>query len=1374
MEVGILALMIRVISVLSILWSLPATFTSYIIHILQHACWHMCMKAMQLVFIFFYHAAYAETEQPRNPKSRMWKGMWKGFATLWSTLNNIGTSALDAIELSLGCDHSGPRKRLRKATQSARVRRRRLFAMSVLAMNVQATIATERYTAFDTDTAFVGIDNRCSGCISHDLSDFVGPLKPSGKVIKGFGGSRTTNVQVGTLRWTWEDDQGAKHTFTIPNSYYVPDGNVRLLSPQHWAQTQARDKRQRSHCGETTNGMECILHWENGAYQRRIPLGRHNNVATFHLAPGFTQFKVFCAEAELDDHDECDPLALPSGVITDEEPDETTETPILPPADVRHNVERSVSVSTPDQTSDAANPVDFSLNGPSNATSEGGRTPSTQVNIITDEEDRQTGSDLAELLRLHHQFGHISMRKLQEMARHSIIPKRLAKCRVPTCSACLYSKATRRPWRGKTSKSYQEIQAPIRPGHIVSVDQMVSPTPGLIAQMTGFLTTKRYKYATVFVDQYSRYGYVYLQKTATAEETVEGKLAFEAHARRQGVRVDNYHADNGIFKAHYWVEACKRQGQGMTYAGVNAHHQNGIAERRIRELRELARTMLIHANARWKDSVSTNLWPYALRYANEAINHTPSFQDAERRAPVEKFSNAKVTSNPKHWKPFACPVYVLDNDLQGQNPFHKWKHRAKAGVYLGKSPLHGRSVSLVLDRDTALVSPQFHTAFDPNFDNVKDLKSKSNWQIKAGFVIQRELSTQKRRDTAESTATTPRSTIQPSGTKKGQGKKRKRVENESNAQQKNGNPANVQGPAAVNAEGDGLPTTPGTSERATEEVPATTTRSDRKAKPTRRLIEVMTAEIMEATSGNVSGEVFAYASMFPHDDRDDYTNPLLAYKSVSDPDTLYYHEAMREHDKDRFQESMLKELSDQFDNGNFTVVHKSEVPTDQTILPAVWQMKRKRDAKTGSIKKYKARLNIDGSRMKYGVHYHETYSPVASWNSVTRMLLTLTAVHGWHTKQIDFVQAFAQAPVERTLYMKIPAGVEIEGGLNVKDHVLKIHRNIYGQKQAGRVWNKYLVRKLVAKLGFKQSKVDECVFYRGNVLYVLYTDDSLIAEPDPDEIDQVIQELQNKAKLSITVEGDLADFLGVNIERKEDDTIHLSQPHLIDQILEDLRLKDERVKVKATPAATSKLLSRHSDSPSFDNSFNYRSVIGKLNYLEKASRPDISYAVHQCARFAADPEEAATDRDTARSRHGYIISYGGCPLLWKSQMQTEIALSSTESEYTGLSYALRDAIPIIELLKELKENGFPINRSQASIHCRVFEDNSGAIEMSKVHKYRPRTKHLNVRLHHFRDYVERREVSIHAISTHDQPADYLTKALSEDALARHRFTIQGW
>ena len=89
--------------------------------------------------------------------------------------------------------------------------------------------------------------------------------------------------------------------------------------------------------------------------------------------------------------------------------------------------------------------------------------------------------------------------------------------------------------------------------------------------------------------------------------------------------------------------------------------------------------------------------------------------------------------------------------------------------------------------------------------------------------------------------------------------------------------------------------------------------------------------------------------MFPDDDRNDYDDPLLALKAVSDPDTLYYHEAMREEDSEDFKTSMLKELTDQFEDGNFTVIKKSEVPEGNIVLPAVWQMKRKRDAKTGAI-----------------------------------------------------------------------------------------------------------------------------------------------------------------------------------------------------------------------------------------------------------------------------------------------------------------------------------------------------------------------------------------------------------------------------------------
>ena len=122
------------------------------------------------------------------------------------------------------------------------------------------------------------------------------------------------------------------------------------------------------------------------------------------------------------------------------------------------------------------------------------------------------------------------------MAKTGILPRKLVKCNVPVCSACEYAKATKKPWRSKPTLN-TEAETPTTPGDLVSVDQLVSPTPGFIAQMTGNLTVKRYKYATFYVDQASRLGFVYLQKTATADEIIQGKKAFELYSEHRGVKI---------------------------------------------------------------------------------------------------------------------------------------------------------------------------------------------------------------------------------------------------------------------------------------------------------------------------------------------------------------------------------------------------------------------------------------------------------------------------------------------------------------------------------------------------------------------------------------------------------------------------------------------------------------------------------------------------------------------------------------------------------------------------------------------------------------------------------------------------------------------
>jgi hypothetical protein len=98
----------------------------------------------------------------------------------------------------------------------------------------------------------------------------------------------------------------------------------------------------------------------------------------------------------------------------------------------------------------------------------------------------------------------------------------------------------------------------------------------------------------------------------------------------------------------------------------------------------------------------------------------------------------------------------------------------------------------------------------------------------------------------------------------------------------------------------------------------------------------------------------------------------------------------------------------------------------------------------------------------------------------------------------------------------------------------------------------------------------------------------------------------------------------------------------------------------------------------------------------------------------------------------------------------------------------------MELLKELQSKNIGFPPSKPGIHCKVFEDNSGAIEIAKVPKMRPRTKHINVKYHHFREYIEREDISIHYIPTGDQPADMMTKPLNETLIAKHRYTVMGW
>eukprot|EP00980_Cylindrotheca_fusiformis_P002181 scaffold499_cov120-Cylindrotheca_fusiformis.AAC.4 len=174
------------------------------------------------------------------------------------------------------------------------------------------------------------------------------------------------------------------------------------------------------------------------------------------------------------------------------------------------------------------------------------------------------------------------------------------------------------------------------------------------------------------------------------------------------------------------------------------------------------------------------------------------------------------------------------------------------------------------------------------------------------------------------------------------------------------------------------------------------------------------------------------------------------------------------------------------------------------------------------------------------------------------------------------------------------------------------------------------------------------------------------------------------------------------------------------------------------------------------------SLAGQLNYLAATTRPEIQFAVHQCARFSENPKmihekavkrivrylkktkdqglimeidkskgiECFVDADFAGgyrkedttnprdclSRTGFIVKYAGCPIVWSSKLQSIIALSTTEAKYMALSAATREVIFLINLTDELRSHGVELIASQPTIQCQVFEDNAGAIELAKLPK----------------------------------------------------------
>jgi Reverse transcriptase (RNA-dependent DNA polymerase) len=1219
------------------------------------------------------------------------------------------------------------------------------------------------------------IDTGATVSITPVKSDFVGELRtPNDEVIKGLT-STTKIAGYGRVRWMLKDCFGDQ-VIVETDALYIPEAEVRLFSPQTWFQEQ--------------RAGQLLVTWQ----------------ATYLDPPGTTNQR----------------LTFP----------------------YFH-----------------ANNLPMAFDDPQMALAiEFGSFTSGQVNLsVADETNQNLTRAQKELLLWHWKLGHAGFAWVQQLLREpqdgsapviQVKNKSASSCPAPLCAACQLARKTRTG--AGVSTEYKDPDKEFRlkiddlePGNTVSMDQYQSPERGRLPNTYGKEKEEaKYGGGTIFIDHASTKIYVRHQVSLRAGETVQAKREFEQDAAKHGVRIKKYHADNGVFDSKEFSDHMKQCDQTIDFSGSGAHHQNGVAERGIRTVTEWARAMLLHAALHWPEQATIETWPFALDYAVYIWNNLP--KRGLKISPLELFSKTRISSHHmQRTRVWGCPTYVLDPVLQDGKKLPKWNPRSRRGQFLGLSSEHSSNIGLILNLRTGYVSPQFHVVYDDLFQTVPNAENgglpfdEAIWDDL--FRNQRERYIDEDED-AENIPPLHQDWLDPDEIDDRQAREHRRfarrygrqpgqVDPEQGRQQRE-----VQQPVAPPAQND-----EGDAGQDEQEDPAQQQqdeeirRSQRTRRPRIRLIEEMHSSTSYLSKRKVRTGALNNAFLNDLDwssfkaltksadlmemvkVMQDYTDPKtglveewhpMAFASLANAsDNPNYHQAMNGPDSDGYRIAMEQEIDTLLNKDSWQEVNRT---SNMNVLDSTWAFKCKRFP-DGSVRKLKARFCVRGDQQIEGVDFFDTYAPVVQWSTV-RLLLMISLMMGLATQQVDYTCAFLHAPIHEDVYCEMPRGFRKQG------KVLKLKRSLYGLKQSPKNFFDHLKSKLTG-LGFEQSDADPCLFIHDKVICLTYVDDCLLFSPNEQDITDMISRLRTEAQMELNVEDDVAGFLGVKMDRKEDGTIELLQTGLIDRIIDAMGL--EGANPKATPAAIG-ALPKDADGSPCNEDFNYASVVGMLMYLSGHSRPELGFAVHQCARYTHCPkrshEEALKhigryllgtrnrglilkpsrhlkvdlyvdaafaglwgyedkhDPACVKSRSGFVVFVGGCPIVWGSKLQTEIALSTMESEYIALSESLKHLLVIKRLVTAVSRAVQLDPEDVAHIMSTVFEDNTACLTLAKLEPPRmtPRSKHYAIKYHWFRETLEPNHIEIRHVDTDNQIADILTKSLTAVKFKALREKLMGW